>query len=193
MHNSSKAIRVLNATSMVFGRGKAARLIAEMVDVRSGDTLVDIGCGPGTAAREAARRGAVVIGVDPDPLSLRFARWISLLSWMRSITWLLGTAEDLPVPDGSASLAWSLSSLHHWSDREQGLREAHRVARPGGRLVLSERVVKPMARGHAAHGVTEEGLEELKNALTATGFLNVRSSIRQAGHRTLAIVMADRD
>lgn len=39
--------------------------------------LVDVGCDPGAAAREASRHGAAVTGVDPDPLMLLLARTIT--------------------------------------------------------------------------------------------------------------------
>jgi hypothetical protein len=59
---------------MLAGRGGVARLAADLTSVSRRDRVVDVGCGPGTAAREAARRGARVIGVDPAPVMLRLAR-----------------------------------------------------------------------------------------------------------------------
>jgi SAM-dependent methyltransferase len=44
--------------SMVTGRGAVARLAADLARVAAADRVVDVGCGPGAAAREAARRGA---------------------------------------------------------------------------------------------------------------------------------------
>src|ERR1700756_6056112 len=58
------------------GRGNA-RLAVEHAAVSDADRVVDIGCGPGNAARAAARRGARVVGVDPDPMMLRLARAVT--------------------------------------------------------------------------------------------------------------------
>src|SRR4051812_20625105 len=62
------------ATSMTFGRDGDARLAVRLGELHGGGTVVDIGCGPGVAARHAARHGATVIGVDPAPVMRRVAR-----------------------------------------------------------------------------------------------------------------------
>ena len=54
-----------------FGREPDAKLAAELGRVSAGDTVLDIGCGPGTATRHAASLGADVVGVDPAPMMLR--------------------------------------------------------------------------------------------------------------------------
>ena len=56
---------------MSLAGGAAARLAADVAAVSDGDRVIDVGCGPGTAVREAARRGARVTGVDPAPVMLR--------------------------------------------------------------------------------------------------------------------------
>ena len=60
-------------------RDEAARLAIELADLRSGERLVDIGCGPGVAVHTAHELGAEVIGVDPATVMLRVAR----LRWLR--------------------------------------------------------------------------------------------------------------
>src|SRR5215470_15585541 len=52
--------------SMLFGRGDDARLAARLAAIGPGDTLLDVGSGPGVAARLAAKKGAKVTGVDPS-------------------------------------------------------------------------------------------------------------------------------
>src|SRR4051812_23673785 len=65
------------ALSMIGGRDGDARLAARLSGVEPGDVGVDIGCGPGVAARHAAGLGARVIGVDPAPVMLRVARLLT--------------------------------------------------------------------------------------------------------------------
>jgi len=60
------------------------------------------------------------------------------------------------VPDDSATVAWAISSAHHWEDRAAAIGEARRALAPAGRLVLAERLTKPGARGHACHGLTRD-------------------------------------
>ena len=123
---------LLVGLTMIAGRGTTAQLAADLTGVTRDDHVVDVGCGPGTAVRAAARRGATVTGVDPAPVMLSLARRLTRNS---SITWREGAAESLPLPDGVATVLWSLSTVHHWHDIDAGLAEARRVLAPGGRLL----------------------------------------------------------
>src|SRR5207244_5069284 len=127
----SGLVGLVAALSMVVGRDRDARLAARLSSVQSGDVVVDIGCGPGVAARHAARLGAGVTGVDPAPVMLRVARLLTRRS--EPVRYVEGAAEALPAADGSASVVWSLATVHHWIDLDAGLREARRVLRSGGR------------------------------------------------------------
>jgi ubiquinone/menaquinone biosynthesis C-methylase UbiE len=119
---------------------------------------------------------------------LQLARWISGIRRTGSVSWREGRAEELPVPDALATVAWALSSAHHWSDRPAGLGEAWRALAPAGRLVIVERLVKAGARGHAAHGLSSDQAEELARQATAAGFTDVRVRRARAGRRQLVIV-----
>jgi len=187
-----RAFEVLTALSMTVGRGAAARTVADLAGVGPGDRVVDLGCGPGTAVREALRRGAGATGVDPSPVMLGLARRITSARGLRNATWVEGTAEAVPAPDGSATVVWALSSVHHWHDRGAGLAEARRVLAPGGRVVLAERLTRDGARGHAAHGLTRDEAEQLASAMAGTGFLDVHVSTERAGRRTLVVVRGTR-
>lgn len=149
--------------------------------------MVDVGCGPGTAVREAAGRGAVATGVDPQPGMLTVARWISVRRQAQRVTWLPGSAEALPLPDAAATVVWSISSCHHWQDARAALREAHRVLAPGGRLLIAERLLLK-----DGHGFTQAQADTLAHDAAAAGFTEVRTMGSRAGRRTLVIVQAVR-
>ncbi len=189
---ASRAVAGLAAVSMVFGRGAAARTVAGRAGLTAGDRLVDVGCGPGTAVREAARHAAAATGVDPDPASLSLARWISAWRRARNVTWLEGRAEHLPLPDDCATVVWALSSVHHWADRIAGFAEALRVLTPGGRILIAERLVRPGARGHAAHGLTPAQAGQIAEEMVAAGFTDIRTQTSRARRRVLIIVEASR-
>ena len=173
---------------LVMGRA-TARVAADLTAVRAGDRVVDIGCGPGGAAREAARRGAAVVGIDPAPVMLRLAR---LFTRREDIAWMRGTAERVPLPDGAATVAWSLATVHHWQDVDAGLAEMHRLLAPRGRLLAVERQVDRDATGFASHGWTREQAETFAALCRSAGFRDVIVGRHAAGRRDVWSVQAVR-
>ena len=178
---------VVAALSMAFGRGEMAAAARDLVDLRPGDRLVDVGCGPGAAARAAAAFGAQVTGVDPLPVMLRTAR---LLDPRRRAEWRRGVAEDLPLPSASADAAWTLASVHHWPDVPRGIAEVHRVLVGGGRFVAIERRIDDTgAAGLASHGWTRAQAASFAAMCEAAGFVDVEVGERAVGsNHHLAVV-----
>src|SRR5258706_4371563 len=82
----------LAAASMVLGGEGSARLAERLSELAAGDAVADIGCGPGTAARRAARLGASVMGVDPAPVMLRLARLLTRRS-AHAVRYAQGSAD----------------------------------------------------------------------------------------------------
>jgi ubiquinone/menaquinone biosynthesis C-methylase UbiE len=168
--------------------GARARLVADLADLSAADRVVDVGCGPGTAVRAAARRGAQAIGVDPAPVMLWLAQ--RLTCDRAAVTWTEGTAENLRQPDGSASVMWAVASVHHWRNITMGLAEVRRVLTPGGRFLALERQVRPGATGLASHGWTNQQAQAFAAQCRTAGFGNVRVEKHRAGQRTIYVVRA---
>ena len=108
------------------------------------------------------------------------------------VDFLDGSAEALPVPDGSATVAWSLACVHHWSDLDAGLAEARRVLRPGGRFLAMERHTQLGADGLASHGWTDEQATAFAACCQAAGFEDVVAASHQAGRKPVLTVQARR-
>jgi ubiquinone/menaquinone biosynthesis C-methylase UbiE len=176
------------AVSMAFGRKGDAQLAVRLSGMGSGDRVVDIGCGPGVAVRYAARLGATVIGVDPAPVMLRVAKLLTR-RWAK-VRYFEGAAEAIPLPEASASVVWSIATVHHWSDLEAGLREVRRVLLSGGRLVAMERRAEPGARGHQSHGWTDEQATVFADRCREHGFSDVRLERATIGRRSTVSVVA---
>lgn len=139
------------AVAFTHGRDPDATLAIRLAELRTGDRLVDVGSGPGVAARRAALLGAEVVAVDPATVMLQVGR---LANRAKGLRYALGAAQALPVADGWASVVWSLATVHHWPDLDAGLGEVRRVLAPGGRFVAIERHVAGGAHGLASHGWT---------------------------------------
>jgi ubiquinone/menaquinone biosynthesis C-methylase UbiE len=179
-------VGLLAGLTMTVGRGAVARLAADVAEIGRDDRVVDVGCGPGSAAREATRRGAEVTGVDPAPVMLKLARGLTRSA--ASVSWIEGTAEALPRLDGTATVLWSISTVHHWADVDAGLAEAFRVLAPGGRLLAIERLVQPGAKGLASHGWTADQAAAFAALCRVAGFTDVRVASRRAGPKTVLVV-----
>jgi len=177
------------ALSMTVGREGDAELAMELAGAQPGDRVVDVGCGPGTAARRAARAGLDVTAVDPAAVMLQTAR---RFGGSRGITYVEGRAEALPVDDATATAVWSIASVHHWPDLDGGIAEARRVLVPGGRFVAIERRTRPGATGLAGHGWTDEQAEAFATRCRDAGFTEVQVEPRQAGKRSLVAVIGVR-
>jgi ubiquinone/menaquinone biosynthesis C-methylase UbiE len=174
---------------LVVGRTNA-RLATDLARVTEADRVVDIGCGPGRAVREAARRGARAVGVDPSSAMLRVARVFTRRA--AGVELVEGSAENVPVADGSATVVWSLATVHHWKDVGEGLREAHRVLAPGGRLLAIERQVQAGATGVASHGWTAQQAESFAAHCRAAGLSDVGVAGHGTGKRAAWVVSATR-
>lgn len=181
-------IGLVAAIAMLVGGRRQARLAVELARVSGTDDVVDIGCGPGDAVRAAARTGARVTGVDPSPLMLRLARTVTRNQ--PTVAWAQGTAENLRLPDSSATVAWSVKTVHHWKDVTAGLAEVKRVLAAGGRFLVIERQVRPDSTGLASHGWTDEQVQAFKAECRAAGFDTVDVGKHVHGRTTLWAVQA---
>lgn len=88
--------------------------------------LLDLGAGTGKLTASLLRRGAAVTAVEPDPEMFAVLR-----AELPRVTAVPGTAEDIPLADGSVDAVLVGQALH-WFDMERALAEIGRVLRPGG-------------------------------------------------------------
>jgi len=115
--------------------GAWAPKVADAAQLRRGWRVLDVACGTGVLAREAATRvqpeGAVT-GVDIAAGMLAVARELA-----PAIAWREGRAEALPFADATFDAVVSQFGLMLFADRGQALREMIRVARPGATLAVA--------------------------------------------------------
>jgi ubiquinone/menaquinone biosynthesis C-methylase UbiE len=116
-----------------------AAILLEQAHPQPGEHVVDVACGTGAAARQAAPRvGATgaVVPVDMNTAMLTVGRSLPAPDGA-SIDWREGNALALPLPDGAFDLALCQHGLQFFPDRVAALREMARVLRPGGRIAVS--------------------------------------------------------
>ncbi len=106
--------------------------VFDAAGVKAGTRLLDVGCGPGLAAQLAAKRGAHVAGLDAAEASLEIARERTPEGDFRA-----GEMENLPWPDNTFDAVTGFNAFQYAANVVNALREARRVARPGGRVMMA--------------------------------------------------------
>lgn len=169
---------------------RALGLLLPPVDV------VDLGCGDGYLAIEAAHWARKVIAIDRSSDALARAKALAARRHVRNVTWKRGELERLPLPDASADVALLSQALHHAAAPERALSEARRVLRPGGRLLvldLREHQETWVTRtlGDTWLGFSEARLREL---LESAGFadVTVRVGARSPGDPFVVLIAGGR-
>ncbi|MBI2963892.1 MAG: ubiquinone/menaquinone biosynthesis methyltransferase [Deltaproteobacteria bacterium] len=115
------------------------RAAVAALGLRPAERVLDLGCGTGDLAIEAAAGGLRVVGVDLSAGMLGVAGRRAALAWVR------GDAAALPLVAGSLRGILSGFALRNFSDLGAVLAECARVLEPGGRLALLE-VDEPRSR-----------------------------------------------
>lgn len=163
--------------------GTVRRRTVELAGVRSGDRVLDVGCGTGdltlVAAGRAGDRGEVV-GIDASPEMIEVARQKASHQGA-SARFEIGLIERIAFADGYFDVVLSSLMLHHLPGdlKQRGLAEVYRALRPGGRVLVVDMSSRPTRLARAAlamsgHGYGQRQTEDLGPLLAGAGFADVR-------------------
>jgi ubiquinone/menaquinone biosynthesis C-methylase UbiE len=143
-----------NAAELALGVGHPVRHAA----LRSGEVVLDLGCGAGIdtllAARSVGPAGRA-IGLDMTPEMVERARRNAAAAGLENVEIREGLMEALPLRDASVDVVISNGVLNLSTRKSRALAEAFRVLRPGGRvaiadLVLDEKLPEDVLKSPAA-------------------------------------------
>lgn len=113
----------------------------DMLDMKEGDVVLDLGCGPGLDLFLAAKRiGSTgrAIGLDMTPAMLAKARENIKMSGLTNVEVREGEMEHMPVDDNSVDWVISNCVINLSPDKEKVFSEIARVLKPGGRMMVSD-------------------------------------------------------
>lgn len=174
-----------------FGESEEFGEVSRLLGLKDGSSLklVDVGCGNGIAAYAMARLGHKVWAVDPDPSDKVGLGGCKRLSGQLSKGEIIptpGTAESIPLPDGSVDIIYTRQSMHHFWNLDAGVKECARVLRKGGLffgtrehvvsndaekvIFLRDHIMQPLHGGENAFR-----LEEYHGALAQAGLRLITS------------------
>lgn len=164
-----------------YGSLDATMELIELTGIRSGQRVIDLGCGAGaTPVNLAKQLGTPVIGADLiEPMLHRCQERAAAFQVLDLTAFLAADARVLPFPDNFFDVVLLESVIVFFEDKVSALREYARVLKPGGYLGFTEMTwLKPPPQAYVdlfvnAAFVTTTEEESWKEMLTEAGFINV--------------------
>lgn len=142
--------------------------VAELLDVRPGHHVLEVGYGPGVLLGLLAGRvgDGRVCGVDPSPemrdLAIRGNR--AAVEAGR-VEVRIGSADATGFPDAAFDRVVTVNTVVFWPDLEAGLRELHRVTKPGGRVLIAWHGGSNPSRMTRMHALPGHVLARIESAM----------------------------
>jgi SAM-dependent methyltransferase len=155
-----------------------------LASIKKGETILDLGSGAGfdcfLASRETGETGKV-IGVDITPEMVAQAKKNAEKGNYKNVEFKIGEIENLPIENDSIDLIISNCVINLSNQKEQVFKEAFRVAKPNGRIMISDIIllndlpdyVKNSVEGHIACLAGAVRKEDYINAITKAGFTDI--------------------
>ena len=169
-------VRWLTSRIMPIAEAGVYRTVADMLDLRPDDTLLDIGCGPGGFAAAKAQHVGRVVGLDTSPLMLRAAeRRLADRIAAGTAELVLGNAAQLPFGDSTFSAATAIYA-------PASAAEVFRVLRPGGRFVAADPDPRtPKDNAPSSYGRRRWGEADYRSMFEDAGFSDLMIRLGRGG------------
>src|SRR6201999_1123509 len=134
-------------------------VLIDLVPEDPGARWVETACGPGLIARAMASRVGSVVGIDLTPTMVEKARADAAAAGVENVSFEVGDATALDLPDASLDGAITRFSLHHIPGPVRVLEEMRRVVKPGGYVVVADHVTDD----DGASAAWQEQIERLRD------------------------------
>ena len=160
----------------------------ELMDLKGDEVILEVGAGQGWASRYFAEKGCRVYAVDivADESYGLGAAWRIMEHADTYFEPMLADGERLPFPSNSFDIVYFCGALHHFVDPEIVLRQAHRLLKPGGRLVAAG---EPSISWFTSEAAVQATLEEVDEEIIERRprVWEYRQTVRKAGFGDIQI------
>jgi ubiquinone/menaquinone biosynthesis C-methylase UbiE len=145
--------------------------------------IADLGAGEGTFSQLLAQRAQRVIAIDNSPKMIEYASGIARQNGVTNLEFRLGDLENPPIEAGSVDLAFFSQALHHAVKPDRAVKAAHRILRPGGRIVILDLL---------CHGF-EEARELYLDSWLGFSQAQLQGFLEAAAFQEIEIAVVDRE
>src|SRR4051794_4298860 len=158
------------------GLEPAAHHVVALAGIARGERVLDVACGTGNAAIEAARLGAQVTGLDAARRLIGVAEARAAAAGVEA-AFVVGDAQDIPFADGAFDCVVSVFGVIFVPDPPRAIAEILRVLAPGGRALVS--AWRPEGPVNAMVGVLARGVAEAGGPRRTPFAWHDRASVRE--------------
>lgn len=158
------------------GKQRERRAVLGTLGVLPGETVIDVGCGPGNYTELLARQSGdgLVVGVDAAEAMLAAAvRRVG----RENAAFVRADACALPFAAGAFDIACSVGAVHMTAKPMAALQEMVRVLKPGGRIAVMTTCARRGRPRHARMGITVFGREDVTDAFSRWGLSKIDQRI----------------
>ena len=145
--------------------------------------VADLGAGEGTLSQLLAQRAEKVIAIDLSPKMVDYAQKLAVSNGLTNLEFRIGDIEDPPIADSSIDLAILSQALHHAENPQRAIHSAHRILRPGGRLIVLDLLQHNFSEARELYADRWLGFSESQ----------IASMFEKAGFTGIETVIADKE
>jgi ubiquinone/menaquinone biosynthesis C-methylase UbiE len=191
LKRQDKAGEYFNQLAGKFGRtyvpGRSWRALAHgLLRLLPPMVIADLGAGEGTLSQLLAKRAKKVIAIDNSAAMVEFGANLAAEHGLKNLEYRLGDIDDPPIKAGTVDLALFSQALHHAASPAKALAAAHRILKPGGRLLVLDLLAHGFEQARTLYAHVWLGFSEVEllRLVEKAGFRDVEVSVVSRETRT---------
>lgn len=179
-----KAGEYFNQLAGKFGRtyvpGRSWRALAHgLLRLLPPMVIADLGAGEGTLSQLLAKTAKKVIAIDNAPAMVEFGSQLAAEHGLKNLEYRLGEIEDPPIKASSVDLVLFSQALHHAASSGKALSAAHKILKPGGRLMILDLLSHSFEQARTLYAHVWLGFSEVEllRLIEKAGFRDAEVSV----------------